>query len=150
MLRQAISYYVVRLLGENLKAYHIYKESDRPINLIVNFDHLRECLIWVLVCDHQMAAFQNEINSPHLCLFYEDFQADVPGHLHKIQGWIGVPFSDRVDSMLKVVPENLRLIIANFDEMVEWLRNLTKSSGVAGFRVPFREEIDEIIRSGRI
>ena len=146
MIRQAVSAYVARVIKDKTSLWHIYKDSERPVSLTIDFDSLLRCLLWTVECDRQMAIYQHSFPRPHLDLFYEDVAVDILGCLHGIHDWLGVPRSDHVDPMLKIVPENLRVTVANFDQMIEWLRGLTSGYGVNSGLVLFKDEIDEICR----
>jgi len=117
-VKQALSIYVAARIYARQKAFHLYKPEERITPIHVALDEYRDYLMYVLEMERRLHHWMAKWRGVVMRMSYEGLAENPADVLTLIQRWLGVPMrSDVLDPMIKVVPDNLREAVKNYDEL---------------------------------
>ncbi len=115
-IKHALSGYVADVLRERIRDVHIYQDEDRVTPLHVDFDKFLVHHRYFVEYERRLFCFVEGIR--HFArLNYESLLEDPAERMLEIQSWLGLPLhANLLDPMKKIVPDDLRDAIHNYDE----------------------------------
>lgn len=118
VVKVAVSEITRDRLAEVLGRSHAHREADRVASVAVDLQHFDDLLRHRRELDAELDAYVESLELPVLRLAYEDLLVDRDRVLREVFDFLGVPPHEATTSLVKTTADDLRQVVANFDELV--------------------------------